>query len=111
MIQFTEKGSPHFIEDPCLMPVPQTSPTRGRTGILSGKIFPSCSGLQNPEYSFEALPVVRRGPSAFGPRRPLRNEWLDLLPLLVRQHRFTHTHRNTSDQCVTRKVRLVQVLF
>jgi hypothetical protein len=111
MIQFAEKGSPHVIEDPCFMPVSQAPPTRGRAWILPRKILPSCSGLQYPEYSLKARPIIRRGTAPFGPRRPQGNELFDLLPLFVGQHRFTHTHRTTSDQCVTRKVCLVQVLF
>jgi len=111
MIQFAEKGSPHVIEDPCLMPVSQTSPTRGRARILSGKILPSRSSLEYPEYSLKARTVIRWGTSSLRPRWPRGNELSDPLPLLIGQHRFTHTHRITSDQCVTRKARLVQVLF
>jgi hypothetical protein len=111
MIQFAEKGSPHVIEDPCLMPVSQTSPTRGRARILSGKILPSRPSLEYPEYSLKARTVIRWGTSSLRPRWPRGNELSDPLPLLIGQHRFTHTHRITSDQCVTRKARLVQVLF
>ena len=93
------------------MPVSQTSPTRGRILILVGEISPPRAGLEDPEDSFEAGSIIGRWAASVRPRRRQGNQRFDLLPLLVRQHRFSCPHRITSDKGNTRNQSEVQGLI
>jgi hypothetical protein len=62
-------------------------------GILLGKVLPSGSCLEDPEYSFKDQAVIGSGTASFRSRRRLGNEGLDLVPLLIRQIHDAFTHR------------------
>lgn len=108
MIEFRKKGTPDVLDNPGLMPGFE-APVAGRiVRILFRQVFPPRPSPENPEYPLQTLSISRRGAPALRPRRPRRNQGSDLFPLLVRQHRFSHTHRITSDERITRNTPKVQ---
>ena len=68
------------------------------------EISPPGSSLENPENPFQTSTIACRWTPSLRPRGPRRNQWPDLLPLLIGQHRFSHTHRLTSDESLTRNI-------
>jgi hypothetical protein len=68
-------------------------------GYWSGRSFHLA-----PVLRIQRIPSKQARPSAggrppLGLRTPIGNELSDLFPLLIRQHRFSYTHRITSGKC------------
>ena len=90
-----------MLEDSRLMPVSQTSPTRGRIRILVREISPPCAGLEDPEVSFEAdsiIGLVGGLPAASAPLHAVSPDWgfaTTSNPWIPR----TWAHREFSSRC------------
>ncbi len=111
MVQLRKKGPPHVNENSLLIPVPEPLPAGRWMGIVVGKIFPSGTGLEDPQDTLEDTAIVRRRTSSLGFGYRFRQQWFDLGPLFVGHHRFAYAHRITSEQRHTRNVLFVQTLF
>ena len=83
------------VASPRLAPPPLESPVAGLVvPVARGEVLPSRTSPQNPENSVQTRTrVFRRSALAIVSSRPLRDQRLDQLPMLVRQvHRLKYKH-------------------
>jgi hypothetical protein len=86
-VQLRDEGAPQFEPHALFLPIAQTPPAGGSTGILGRQIAPAGAAPEHPENAFEHGAVVRPGPSAafvFGQERS------NAFPLLFGKKRLWH---------------------
>jgi len=88
----------NVVPNACEIQVPQPSPAGHATATahLLRQVFPGDTCPEDEDDSREGLAVIQRGPTTFGSRGPFGEQWLDLLPEVVREQGFCY--ENTLQQ-------------
>jgi len=92
-VQLAQEASPDRPPNSASFPVIQSPPAGRRRWILGRKILPSCPTAGDPQNAFQHTAAIGPGTTPSFVLAQLGKQWLNLAPLLVRQHRSASWHR------------------
>jgi hypothetical protein len=88
LVEGVEEGLPDPYQDAFSLPFREPSPTGAGRRVLLREVSPAGTASEDPQYSFEASPIIGRWATATGGTLALWKIRFDSLPLCIREKDF-----------------------